>query len=130
MATRSTHPSTQGCQTLRPDPIPPEIRLQILDAARLAPSSFNTQPYRFIWIESPEIRKQAAHLCMSQSPAETASALVVAVADIGSWRSTHKATSNGCVPPASAPKKSPSGRKNPALPNGFSCRVGLDALAI
>ena len=73
-----------------PVPIAPEVRLQILDAARSAPSSFNTQPYRFVWIESPEIRKQAAHLCMSQSPAETASALVVAVADIGSWRSTHK----------------------------------------
>lgn len=73
-----------------PVPIAPEVRLQILDAARFAPSSFNVQPYRFIWIESPEIRKQAAHLCMGQSPAETASALVVAVADIGSWRSTIK----------------------------------------
>jgi nitroreductase len=64
------------------------VREQILEAARFAPSSFNLQPYRLIWVESPEVRKQAAHLCMSQSPAETASALVVAVADIGSWRST------------------------------------------
>jgi len=68
--------------------IDPAVREQILNAARLAPSSFNVQPYKFFWIESPELRKQAAHLCMGQSPAETASALVVAVADIGSWRST------------------------------------------
>jgi len=55
----------------------------------LLPAS-NTQPYRFIWIESPEIRKQAAASLHEPVPRETASALVVAVADIGSWRSTHK----------------------------------------
>jgi nitroreductase len=46
------------------------------------------QPYRFYWVESPSMRKNAAQLCIGQSPAKTASALVVAVADIGSWRST------------------------------------------
>jgi nitroreductase len=71
-----------------PVPITSELREQILNAARSAPSSFNVQPYKLIWVESPELRKQAAHLCMSQSPARTASALVVAVADIGSWRAT------------------------------------------
>jgi len=63
-------------------------REQILHAARLAPSSFNIQPYRFYWIETPEMRSAAARLCFEQSPAATASALVVAVADIGSWKST------------------------------------------
>ena len=33
--------------------IPQALREQILNAARHAPSSFNTQPYRFIWVESP-----------------------------------------------------------------------------
>lgn len=68
--------------------IPPETREQILEAARLAPSSFNIQPYRFYWIETPDTRREAARLCMDQSPAATASALVVAVADLGSWQST------------------------------------------
>jgi len=71
-----------------PVAISPQLREQLLNAARSAPSSFNMQPYKLVWIESPELRKQAARLCMGQSPAETASALVVAVADIGSWRST------------------------------------------
>src|SRR5271167_3950105 len=71
-----------------PVEIPQAVRELILDAARLAPSSFNMQPYRFYWVESPPMKKSAARLCMGQSPAETASALVVAVADIGSWRST------------------------------------------
>src|ERR1700678_1774244 len=63
-------------------------REQILNAARVAPSSFNSQPYRFYWIESPKLRKMAARLCMGQIPAATASALVVAVADIASWKAT------------------------------------------
>jgi hypothetical protein len=46
------------------------------------------QPYRFYWVESPSMIESAAQLCIGQSPAKTASALVVAVADIGSWRST------------------------------------------
>ncbi len=65
-------------------PISPCEREQVLDAARLAPSSFNSQPYRFYWIESAATREVAAQLCLGQSPAKTASALIVAVADIGS----------------------------------------------
>lgn len=71
-----------------PVAIPPALREQLLHAARLAPSSFNMQPYRLFWIESPAERNTTAKLCMSQSPAVTASALVVAVADIGSLQST------------------------------------------
>jgi|SRR5271157_110777 len=63
-------------------------RRQILEAATLAPSSFNMQPYRFFWVQSPEKRKRAAEYCLSQSPAVTASALVVAAADLNSWHST------------------------------------------
>jgi nitroreductase len=66
------------------------LREQILDAARYAPSSFNTQPYRFIWVESPARKAAAARLCMGQMPAQTASALVVAVADIGSLSATSR----------------------------------------
>src|SRR6266849_31474 len=70
--------------------IPEAVREQILDAARVAPSSFNVQPYRFYWVETPEMKTRAARLCMGQAPAETAAALAVAVGDIGSWRETTK----------------------------------------
>jgi nitroreductase len=72
-----------------PVEIPDATREEILRAASLAPSSFNIQPYRFYWVETPDARKSAARLCFGQSPAETASALIVAVADIGSWKSTN-----------------------------------------
>src|ERR1700691_3371417 len=67
------------------------LREQILDAARHAPSSFNSQPYRFFWVESSARRATAAKLCMGQMPAATASALVVAMADIGSLAATSRA---------------------------------------
>ena len=73
-----------------PVEIPREARDQILKAACMAASSFNIQPYRFYWVESAEKLKEAARLCLGQSPAETASALIVAVADIGSSSATTK----------------------------------------
>jgi nitroreductase len=74
--------------------IPPALRGQILEAACLAPSSFNMQPYRFYWLESPERKKAAVAFCLGQSPAKTASALIVAVADIGSLPSTSQSQSD------------------------------------
>jgi nitroreductase len=68
--------------------IPVSTRDLLLQSARQAPSSFNMQPYRLYWVESPAQREAVAKLCMGQNPAQTASALVVAVADIGSLRST------------------------------------------
>ena len=35
-----------------PVEIPADTREQILHAARVAPSSFNIQPYRFYWVET------------------------------------------------------------------------------
>jgi nitroreductase len=64
------------------------LREEILDAARHAPSSFNAQPYRFFWVESPARKAVAARFCLGQMPAQTASALVVAVADISALSAT------------------------------------------
>jgi nitroreductase len=74
-----------------PVEIPQALREQILDAARHAPSSFNMQPYQLFWVESSARKATAAKLCLGQMPAETASALVVAVADIGSLAATSQA---------------------------------------
>ena len=78
----------RAIRAFEPVQLSSEMRELILNAARSAPSSFNIQPYRFYWIESPGTKTLASQLCMGQKAAQTASALVVAVADIGSWRST------------------------------------------
>jgi nitroreductase len=81
----------RAVKAFEPIEIPQALREQILDAARHAPSSFNSQPYRFFWVESSPRKATAAKLCMGQTPAATASALVVAVADIGSLPATSQA---------------------------------------
>jgi len=74
-----------------PVEISPALREQILDAARHAPSSFNLQPYKFYWAGSTPKKNAIARLCLGQKPAETASALVVAVADLASLSATSEA---------------------------------------
>src|SRR5271169_4884824 len=81
----------RAVKAFEPVEIPRALREQILDAARHAPSSFNSQPYRFFWVESSPGKATAAKLCLEQMPAATASALVVAVADIGSLTATSEA---------------------------------------
>jgi nitroreductase len=81
----------RAVKLFEPVDISSEMREQILHAARQAPSSFNVQPYRLFWVESAAKRTAVARLCLGQKPAETASALIVAVADLGSMASTTKA---------------------------------------
>jgi nitroreductase len=78
----------RAVKVFEPVEIPQGLRERILNAARYAPSSFNMQPYRFYWVGSAAKKAAVAKLCMGQAPAETASALVIAVADIGSMPAT------------------------------------------
>jgi nitroreductase len=74
----------RAVKLFEPVVISKDLRQQILNAARHAPSSFNLQPYRFYWVQSDVKKATVAKLCLSQKPAETASALIVAVADLKS----------------------------------------------
>ncbi len=78
----------RAVKVFEPVEISEATREQILNAARHAPSSFNAQPYQFYWVETAKGRAAVAKLCLGQMPAKTASALVVAVADIGSLAAT------------------------------------------
>lgn len=78
----------RAVKVFEPVEISSEQREQILNAARHAPSSFNSQPYKFFWVQSAESREAVAKLCLGQQPAATASALVVAVADLASLPAT------------------------------------------
>jgi len=78
----------RAVKLFEPVEISRELRQQILNAARQAPSSFNCQPYKLYWVESAARKTTVAKLCLGQKPAATASALVVAVADVGSLTAT------------------------------------------
>jgi len=42
----------------KPDAIPEEVLMQVLDAARLAPSAGNRQPWIFYVVRSPEVKEK------------------------------------------------------------------------
>lgn len=63
-------------------PIPAEVERRILDAGRLAGSSKNSQPWRFLVVESPELKASLSELVYT--PGNVLGArLVVAVAVAG-----------------------------------------------
>ncbi|HSZ62429.1 MAG TPA: nitroreductase family protein [Terriglobales bacterium] len=78
----------RAVKIFEPVEISEALREKILNAARHAPSSFNSQPYKFYWVQSAAEKVAVAKLCLGQKPAETASALIVAVADLESLSAT------------------------------------------
>jgi nitroreductase len=44
----------------KPDPVPEQLVRQLLEAGRWAPSASNRQPWAFITVQDPTIRKQVA----------------------------------------------------------------------
>ncbi len=69
-----------------PDPVPQEVLDRALDAARLAPSSSNLQPWEFVIIRDPAIRRSAEAACLDQGPAKTAPVLIALVTHRDTWR--------------------------------------------
>lgn len=67
-------------------PVPDAVVHACIDLALLAPNSSNLQPWQFIRVRTPEIKKELARLCMGQPAATTAAELIVCVARTGTWR--------------------------------------------
>lgn len=55
----------QSVRRFDPRPIDGEKMMKCLDAARLAPSASNSQPWSFIVVNEPETRKKVAHTTYS-----------------------------------------------------------------
>jgi nitroreductase len=56
----------RSVRSYRPDPIPDEVFRRVMEAARLAPSAKNIQPWRFIIIRDSALREQIATACHEQ----------------------------------------------------------------
>jgi nitroreductase len=69
-----------------PEPLPQEVLDRCLDAARLAPSSSNLQPWEFVVIRDPSVRQLANAACLDQQPAKTAPLLIALVTHRDTWR--------------------------------------------
>jgi len=54
--------TTRAMRRVRPDPIPSDVQARILDAAIRAPSGGNTQGWRFLLIDDPQVKAQLGPL--------------------------------------------------------------------
>jgi nitroreductase len=78
----------------RPDPVPKEMILQMLDAARLAPSGSNRQPWRYAVVSDADEKKRLRALCLDQAFLEEAGVLFVTCADPAAYSSRSVAERN------------------------------------
>jgi len=89
MPESSFYAAVEARRTVRdflPDPVPQEVLDRCLDAARLAPSSSNLQPWEFVIIRDPQVRQAANAVCLDQVPAKSAPALLALVTHRDTWR--------------------------------------------
>lgn len=63
-------------------PIPSQDMDEILDVVRLAPSAFNVQPWRFVIVETPELKAQLAAAAFNQRQVLSAPAVIVLYTDM------------------------------------------------
>ncbi len=62
----------RSIRSFRSDPVPEEAILEMLEAARLAPSGSNKQPWRFIVVTDLDERKKLRKICFDQAFIEQA----------------------------------------------------------
>ncbi len=63
------------------DPIPQEHITQMLEAARLAPSAGNYQPWKFVVVRDPTTIQRLAHAARKQNFLAKAATIIIAFAD-------------------------------------------------
>lgn len=54
--------TTRAMRRVRPNPVPPEVQARLLDAAIRAPSGGNSQNWRFILVDSPQLKAELGPL--------------------------------------------------------------------
>jgi nitroreductase len=67
-------------------PIPDADLKKILEAGLSMPSGYNLQPWRFVVVRSPELRRKRRAASFNQANVEEASVVIVACGDKDGWR--------------------------------------------
>jgi len=74
--------SRRSIRKYKPDDVPEEMLNQILEAARLAPSGSNRQPWRFLVVRDAQQRKELRELCLRQTFIEEAPVDIICFVDL------------------------------------------------
>ena len=72
--------SRQSVRSFKPDPIPEDVLLRVVEAFRAAPSWANTQPWELILVSDPELKRRLQQTLSPRNPSTTAVAEAPVVA--------------------------------------------------
>ena len=75
----------RSTRSFKREPVSEEMILQMLEAARLAPSASNSQPWRFVVVTDAEEKKKLRQLCFNQAFIEDAGVDFVFCGDLSSY---------------------------------------------
>lgn len=78
-------------------PVPSEVLLPLLDAANRAPSGFNLQPWHFIVVQDPEVKRLLHHIALEQVQVAEAPVVVVFVSVTSAWKESYDAVLRASV---------------------------------
>ena len=68
--------SRYACRSYEPRPIEQDKLLRVLEAARLAPSGSNRQPWKFVVVYDREVKRRLVHACANQTFIATAPVVI------------------------------------------------------
>jgi len=74
----------------QPHPVPNEVIQQLLEAARLAPSSCNVQPWRFVVVQDAAMRAKVARATVCQRAVSEAPITIGCCADLSAYKKEEK----------------------------------------
>ncbi len=82
LSVREAAEQRRSIRAFEPEPIPRADLEAILDVVRRAPSAFNAQPWRFVVVETPEVKARLAAAARNQRQVLSAPAVIVLYTDM------------------------------------------------
>jgi len=82
LTTREAIEKRRSIRKFRPEPVKEEVLTELLEAARLAPSGCNAQPWRFKIVRDDETKRKLAHAACDQPFIADAPVVLVCCANI------------------------------------------------
>lgn len=82
LSVREAAEQRRSIREYAPEPIAREDLSEILRVTSLAPSAFNLQPWRFVVVETPEVRDELARAAFNQRQVRSAPAVIVLYTDM------------------------------------------------
>ena len=75
----------RSIRSFKSNPVSREMILEMLEAARLAPSAGNLQPWRFVVVTDTEEKKRLRQICLDQAFIEEAPVVFVACSNLSAY---------------------------------------------